>query len=174
MSLSTSLDDLLGPETQQHNIMPQQNQNPAQQPIDNNQFVDAILTELETMPDYGTDQNAARQQYSMSPDAHVPPPHLGNTAELLKAQETQLHNVINLSDNFSNSKKSFFIKYKLELIATSLFMVLMFILSLHQVNRLIFGFIPKLILENGQISILGILLKTVIATIIFAIVIFLV
>jgi hypothetical protein len=190
MSLSTSLDDLLGPETgsqqpqmggmtsnQQPNMsnMPMQQQ-PQQGGMDNNQFVDAILTELEGMPEYGQDQNAARQQYSMNPDAHVPPPQLGDTAGLLKAQDTKLGNVINLTDKFAdangNKTGSFINRYKTELIATGLFIVLMFVLSLHQVNRLIFGFMPKLLLENGQISMLGILLKTVIAGLIFGLVIF--
>jgi hypothetical protein len=189
MSLSTSLDDLLGPQgsmeqqpqinmAQQPQInMAQQPQiNMAQQPqMDNNQFVDAILTELEDMPNYGNDQNAARQQYAMNPDAHVPPPQLGDTANLLKSQETQLGTVVNLTDKFSNSSSksgSFFGRYKKELIATGIFMVLMFVLSLHQVNRIIFGFMPKLLLENGQISLLGILFKTVIATLIFVLAIF--
>lgn len=189
MSLSTSLDDLLGPDsgshqpqmdgmTSNHHMgnMPMQQQQPMTQSMDNNQFVDAILTELEGMPEYGQDQNAARQQYSMNPDAHVPPPQLGDTAGLLKAQDTRLGNVVNLTDKFTGSTSgksgSFVARYKTEFIATGLFIVLMFILSLHQVNRIIFGFMPKLLLENGQISVLGILLKTVTAGIIFGLVIF--
>lgn len=183
MSLSTSLDDLLGPtepQQQPHMNMMNNNQpqvNMAQQPMnpqmDNNQFVDAILTELESMPDYGNDQNAANQQYAMNPDAHVPPPQLGNTANLLKGQNTQLGNVVDLTDKFDNGKSGFFNKYKNELIATGSFLLLMFIFSLHQFNRLLFGFMPKMILENGQISIYGIIIKTMIATIIFGLVVFL-
>jgi hypothetical protein len=175
MSLSTSLDDLLGPEGGNKPSM--QSNAPIQQTLDNNQFVDAILTELEDMPDYGQDQNAARQQYSMNPDAHVPPPQLGDTSKLLKGEDTRLGSVIDLTDKFTDTKSrrndSFIVKYKKEMIATGLFMILMFILSLHQVNRIIFGFVPTLILENGQISILGILFKTVIGTLIFGLVIFL-
>ena len=179
MSLSTSLDDLLGPEQSaiQPLQMPPPQQphmlNKAQQPImNNNQFVDAILTELEDMPDYGKDINAASQQYAMNPDAHVPPPQLGDTSKLLKGVDTQLGSAVDLSNKYSGNG-SFFRRYKKELIATSMFLVLMFIMSLHQVNRLLFSFMPKLILENGQISITGILLKTVIATIIFGLVVFL-
>jgi hypothetical protein len=172
MSLSTSLDDLLGPQPG----MEQQQQNTQQTPqMDNNQFVDAILTELEDMPNYENNQNAARQQYAMNPDAHIPPPQLGNTENLLRSQESRDTSTINLTDKFSNdSSKGFLKKYKKELISCAIFMILMFILSLHQVNRIIFGFMPKLILENGQISIMGILLKTLIATLIFAVVIFLI
>lgn len=181
MSLSTSLDDLLGPEqgVPQPPQMPPPQQphmaNNAQQPMmDNNQFVDAILTELEGMPDYGKDANAASQQYAMNPDAHVPPPQLGDTSKLLKGENTQLGSVVDLSDKYSGNKSSNFLKrYKKELIATGMFLVLMFIMSLHQVNRLLFSFMPKLILENGQISVVGILLKAIIATILFALVIFL-
>lgn len=185
MSLSTSLDDLLGPTEPQQ--QPQMNMINNQPPVnmtqqhmnphmDNNQFVDAILTELESMPDYGRDQNAANQQYAMNPDAHVPPPHIGDTSNLLKAQNTQIGNVVDLTDKFANGGKSgsFFNRYKSELIATGTFLLLMFIFSLHQVNRLMFGFMPKLILENGQISIYGIIIKTMLATIIFGLVVFLV
>lgn len=183
MSLSTSLDDLLGPEqgvqqSQKTQITYQQPQvNTAQQPImDNNQFVDAILTELEGMPDYGKDTNAASQQYAMNHVAHIPPPQLGDTSSLLKGVDTQLGSVVDLSDKYSGNSKgkgSFLRRYKKEFISTAMFLVLMFIMSLHQVNRLLFSFMPKLILENGQISIIGILLKTVIATIIFGLVVFL-
>lgn len=45
--------------------------------------------------------------------------------------------------------------------------VLMFVLSLHQTNRLIFGFVPQLLLENGQISIYGMLLKALLASVLY-------
>ena len=84
------------------------------------------------------------------------------------------HNIVNLTDKFSNNKpKNFFAKHKKQLIASLTFLILMFIFSLHQVNRLLFSFMPKLLLENGQISITGIALKSLFTTILFALVIFL-
>jgi len=52
--------------------------------------------------------------------------------------------------------------------------VLMFILSLHQTNRVIFGFVPRLLLENGQISIYGMLLKAVLAAVLYYIILLLI
>ena len=183
MSYSTSLDDLLGPPegsqgpppTQQPPMMNQQHHAaPSTNNMDNNQFVDAILTELDSMPSYGNDINSAAQKYATDHNAHVPPPILGDTAGLLKAEDSHSPDLMS-GEMFKvgSSNSSWLKRNKYNLIYIAVFFTLMFVLSLHQVNRVIFGFMPKLILENGQISILGIALKTVIATIIFGLVVFL-
>jgi hypothetical protein len=45
--------------------------------------------------------------------------------------------------------------------------LIVLVLSLHQTNRLIFGFLPNLILENGELSIYAILLRSAIASVLF-------
>ena len=45
--------------------------------------------------------------------------------------------------------------------------VIVLVLSLYQTNRLIFGFLPHLILENGELSIYAILLRAAIAAVLF-------
>ena len=173
MSYSTSLDDLLGPtqETiqQSSSVEINQQQPNIQQPnnVDKNQFVDAILSELDNMPEYKQDINSAAQHNAMDPNAHIPPPMLTNTENLLKSEPSQPDNI----NKYINKKINlpFYIKYRKELLLYFIFTIIMFVFSLHQVNRIIFSFTPKLLMENGQISILGILLKTVIAFIVFAI-----
>jgi hypothetical protein len=46
--------------------------------------------------------------------------------------------------------------------------VICFILSLPEFNRFLFGFVPRLLLESGQISIGGVLLKAVLGMVLFA------
>lgn len=52
--------------------------------------------------------------------------------------------------------------------------VLMFLLSLHQTNRVIFGFVPQLLLENGQISVYGMLLKALLAAVLYYVILLLI
>lgn len=178
MSYSTSIDDLLQPENTsstdiQQNVNFQQQppmQQFSQQPVDNNQFVDAILSELDNIPD----SNAAAFNNTVD-QVHIPPPHLPETANLLRAEETQSLNLTNDSVSLNPSSTNSMIKrYQKHLIVIAVVFALTIIFNLNQVNRLIFGYLPKLILENGQISIYGILLKSVIITIIIGVLMFLV
>ena len=190
MSYSTSLDDLLGPDESNMqppqtlnnqpgmNIQPQSTLN--NQPVNNNQMVDAILTELDNIPEFssnGNNGNAAAVANMMDGNVHIPPPQLDNTANLLKAESVHKPSIDNVLNNAAFAKKSkqpFHKRYRKELILASIFMALMFIFSLHQVNRILFGFFPKLLLENGQISILGIALKTILTTVLFSLALFLI
>lgn len=177
MSYSTSIDDLLQPENTSSTDI-QQNVNFQQQPMqqfnqpamDNNQFVDAILSELDNIPD----SNSAAFNNTVD-QVHIPPPHLPETANLLRAEETQSINLTNDSVSLNPTSANSMIKrYQKHLIVIIAIFALSIIFNLHQVNRLIFGFLPKLILENGQISIYGILLKATVITIIIGVLMFLV
>ena len=53
----------------------------------------------------------------------------------------------------------------------ALVFVLSFIISLPEFNRFLFGFFPRLLLESGQVSIGGVMLKALVGMIIFSIVI---
>jgi hypothetical protein len=48
--------------------------------------------------------------------------------------------------------------------------VISFIISLPEFNRFLFSFFPKLLLESGQVSIGGVLLKSVVGMLLFAII----
>ena len=47
--------------------------------------------------------------------------------------------------------------------------VLCFIISLPEFNRFLFSFFPRLLLESGQVSIGGVLIKALVGMLIFAI-----
>lgn len=154
---------------QSHQLSDNQNT----QSLNDNQFVDAVLNEFEKSSDTSKNQNTEAQNYAIN-NVHVPPPYLPETKGLLKAEPTQIYNneTFNIQNNKSNSIIDFFIKYKYQFYSIIIFMVLFIISSLHHVNRLIFSFMPYLLLENGQISIMGILLKSLIATILYSIILF--
>lgn len=73
---------------------------------------------------------------------------------------------ITLSGDSIKDKVSKNIKYP------GLVFLICFILSLPEFNRFLFGFVPQLLLESGQISIGGVLLKAVLGMVLFAIIAF--
>lgn len=72
---------------------------------------------------------------------------------------------INLNSESLKDKIMKNIKYPL------LVFVLCFIISLPEFNRFLFGFFPRLLLESGQVSLGGVLLKSLIGMIIFSVVV---
>ena len=50
----------------------------------------------------------------------------------------------------------------------ALVFVICFLISLPEFNRFLFGFFPRLLLESGQVSIGGVMLKALIGMIVFA------
>jgi len=73
---------------------------------------------------------------------------------------------INLSGSSIKDKIMRNIKYP------GLVFVLCFIISLPEFNRFLFSFFPKLLLESGQVSIGGVLLKALVGMVLFAIIAF--
>jgi hypothetical protein len=53
----------------------------------------------------------------------------------------------------------------------ALVFVICFIVSLPEFNRFLFGFFPRLLLESGQVSLGGVMLKALIAMILFSIIV---
>lgn len=147
-----------------------------------NQLVEDILREFEEPAgsNYQQDISAAGMSYAMDP-VHIPPPKNPHAMQQLQAEETRVPSAIsssgtvNLSspDNShsqSSTANGIFGKFTWlfdtlkPLIAV---FIIVFLLSLHQVNRYIFTLFPHLLLENGQLSVYGILLRALIATVLF-------
>jgi hypothetical protein len=150
----------------------------AQQPP--NQLVEDILREFEEPPggNYQQDISAAGMSYAMDP-VHIPPPKNPHAVQQLQAEETRIPSAVtsgtvNLSSDGSNHSSSSSIGTfgKFTWLVDALkpllaVFVIVFLLSLHQVNRYIFTMFPQLLLENGQLSVYGILLRAMIATVLF-------
>ena len=71
---------------------------------------------------------------------------------------------INLNSESIKDKFMRNIKYPL------LVFIISFIISLPEFNRFLFGFFPRLLLESGQVSIGGVLLKSFVAMLLFTII----
>lgn len=157
--------------SQQMSQMPQQTQS---------NLVDELLTELEAQPDYQQDTNVAQSQYAMDP-VNVPQTLEERNKHMLQSENT--HSVtsnsnsiqegmideaymfgnVNKMENKSSMMDTIITEGKPVLIVFLLFVIL----SLHQVNRIIFSFVPQLLLDNGQLSLYAILLKALLASILY-------
>ena len=167
------------PPTQQPDMMPQQDMTQTQ-----NNLVDELLTELEAQPEYQQDMNIAQTQYAMD-QVNVPQSLNERVKQQLQPETTQSVSVNDNSSivnnetqnmdsaymfnnvNLINNKGDWIDNLLNELKPVIVVFILFLILSLHQVNRIIFSFVPKLLLENGQLSLYAILLKSLIAAIIY-------
>jgi hypothetical protein len=144
------------------------------------QLVEDILKEMGDSPGAEQMSNINNQafHYTMDssqvpPNKYVPPnpiPEMNETNYTQKMMMDQQPNNllaqigINLNGESVKEKITKNMKYPL------LVFVLCFIISLPEFNRFLFGFFPKLLLESGQISIGGIILKSFIGMMVFIIV----
>jgi hypothetical protein len=151
-------------------------QNFAQSPSN---LVDELLTELEAQPEFQQDTNVAQSQYAMDP-VNVPQTLEQRNKQMLQSENTQsvTSNANGIQEGMMDEAYMFNNVNKIQ--STSLLdtiitegkpvaivFVLFIILSLHQVNRIIFSFVPQLLLDNGQLSLYAIILKSVLACIIY-------
>ena len=143
------------------------------------QLVEDILREMGDSPGMEQQSNINSQAYQYATDqSQVPaykytepaapePAYNTNNRVYGQQQDGFLGQMgISLSGDSIKDKAMRNIKYP------GLVFVICFILSLPEFNRFLFGFVPQLLLESGQISIGGVLLKAVIGMLIFAIVAF--
>lgn len=143
-------------------------------------LVDELLTELEAQPDYQQDTNIAQSQYAMDP-VNVPQTLEERNTQMLKSENTQsvTSNVNGIQEPMTDDAYMFGginqMPAKRSIVDTIItegkpllvVFLLFVILSLHQVNRIIFSFVPQLLLDNGQLSLYAILLKGVLACVIY-------
>lgn len=148
-------------------------------PHSDSQLVEDILKEMGESP--GSEQqsniNSQAFQYAMDSSqvpaykytepSHSSPPY-DNYAEKMMHQQSNngiLSQIgINLSGASLKDKIMKNIKYP------GLVFVICFIISLPEFNRFLFSFFPRLLLESGQVSIGGVLLKALVGMIFFAII----
>jgi hypothetical protein len=144
------------------------------------QLVEDILKEMGDSPGAEQMSNINNQafHYTMDssqvpPTKYIPPNPIPEMNEINYTQkmmmEQQPNNLlakigINLNGESIKEKITKNMKYPF------LVFVLCFIISLPEFNRFLFGFFPKLLLESGQISIGGIILKSFIGMLVFVIV----
>jgi hypothetical protein len=145
------------------------------------QLVEDILKEMGESPGMEQQKNINSQAYQYSMDNSQVPAYKSNMqqdnngfyddrsySEKMMHQQQQANNGflgqigINLSGSSIKDKIMKNIKYP------GLVFVISFIISLPEFNRFLFSFFPKLLLESGQVSIGGVLLKSIVGMLLFA------
>lgn len=175
-----------------YNPNPENIPNSLQQPAmqNNSQLVDDILKEMSSSGTYNQepepDLNVGNINYAMD-GVNIPQTNtqMNNNGQLLS--ENTVPDSVNNTNNTNNiinngvNTDDFFADLKLndsqdisavdnilkQIKPVVLVFVIVVILSLHQVNRVIFSFVPQLIIENGQLSIYGILFRGLLASILY-------
>jgi hypothetical protein len=148
------------------------------------QLVEDILKEMGDSP--GSEQqsniNSQALQYAMDsaqvpPTKYIPPQQdqqmidYNNYSQKMMIEQQQQNAGIlgqlgfNLGGETLKEKIMKNIKYP------ALVFVICFLISLPEFNRFLFGFFPRLLLESGQVSIGGVMLKALVGMIVFAIVV---
>jgi hypothetical protein len=144
------------------------------------QLVEDILCEMGNSPgmeqqtninsqayQYATDSSQVPQYKYMEPEQNIQTSYSdkmiqqqsGNTNNGFLGQMGINLNSGNIKDKIINN-----IKYP------ALVFVISFIISLPEFNRFLFGFFPKLLLESGQVSVGGVILKAIVGMIVFALI----
>ena len=158
------------------NIPPMDNSHQSNQT--SSQLVDDILNEMErsTVPGDRNmmDMNVGNINYTMDASAHVPPQRNPNAmnqilsgGEQTKSPSMMAFSNINLDTHNLDIAEPMSKKIIKEVKPVAIVFIVVFLLSLHQFNRLLFGFFPSLILENGELSLYAILLRAFIASVVF-------
>jgi len=160
--------------------MPQMGQQmPQQMPQNENQLVDDILKEIGDAP--GQDPSNISTEtlnYVMDP-SQIPPEKLpGNFLQpdndlLDEPQPNQVvpePNGSGLLKALNVDSTSTVGRVVSTVVGPLIVLIICFILSLPQFNRLLFGFLPGLLLESGQVGVYGVLLKAVVGMVVYGVV----
>ena len=156
-----------------------QNNNQYNGQSSDSQLVEDILKEMGESPGLEQQSNINSQAYQYAMDNSQVPIYKSsqsqnryddsNYTEKMMHQQQQINsgllNQIGISLNGASIKDKIMknIKYP------GLVFVISFIISLPEFNRFLFSFFPKLLLESGQVSIGGVLLKSIVGMFIFII-----
>jgi hypothetical protein len=146
-------------------------------------LVEDILREMGESPGASSQSNISSSAFNYITDNAQIPPHKysnpnttqhldmidknNNTASVSEGfNPSGLMNQISFSLSGSNIKQKITHNFKYPILV----FIICLLLGLPEFNRFLFSFFPKLLLESGQVSILGVLLRALIGMIIFVIV----
>lgn len=142
------------------------------------QFVDDFLKEMEVPPHQESNINTEMMGYSTD-QSQIPPERMNqnflnasNNHKETNEQHTENKNLPSYENLIGgNSSTETKLKWIINLIKLPLSVfIITFILSLPHFNRFVFNLLPNLLLESGQVSIYGVLLKSIIALVLYVIV----
>ena len=177
MSLSTPLNMLRRNDQQPEMDM-------TTQPVhSDSQLVEDILKEMGESPSLEQQSNINSQalQYTMDssqvPPTKYTPPQQNQQQMDYNNYSQKLYEQQNLGNSgflgqlgFSLNGESLKDKLVKNIKYPILVFVICFLISLPEFNRFLFGFFPRLLLESGQVSIGGVMLKALVSMILFSII----
>jgi hypothetical protein len=150
------------------------------------QLVEDILKEMGESP--GAEQqsniNSQALQYAMDSSQVPPNKYIPPNQSQLEQQQNQMMDYNNYSQKMMMDQQNSGIlgqlgfnlggetlkeKIMKNIKYPALVFVICFLISLPEFNRFLFGFFPRLLLESGQVSIGGVMLKSLVGMLIFAI-----
>lgn len=146
------------------------------------QLVEDILKEMGESPGIEQQSNINSQalQYAMDssqvpPNKYIPPQQnelsqmldYNNYSQKLMMEQQEKHSGILGQLGFSLNGETLKDKLMKNIKYPCLVFVICFLISLPEFNRFIFGFFPKLLLESGQVSIGGVMLKAFVGMLLF-------
>jgi hypothetical protein len=141
---------------------------PQQIPQDNNQLVDDILADMGEPPMMNPSNIDNAMMNRAMDRSQIPPEKQYDMDEDYNYNQDKLHNensmlldVVGVSESSTIGRAYNTVKYPI------LVFVVCFIVSLPQLNRLLFSMIPTLLLESGQVSLQGVALKSFIGMVLF-------
>ena len=147
------------------------------------QLVEDILKEMGDSPGMEQQSNINSQalQYTMD-SSQIPAYKQNDNNEVLQPinqynnysekmiNEQQLNSGIFSTMGINLNSESIKDKFMRNIKYPLLVFIISFIISLPEFNRFLFGFFPRLLLESGQVSIGGVLLKSFVAMLLFTII----
>jgi len=141
---------------------------PQQIPQDNNQLVDDILADMGEPPMMNPSNIDNAMMNRAMDRSQIPPEKQYDMEEDYNYNQEKQHNdnsmlldVVGVSESSTIGRAYNTVKYPI------LVFVVCFIVSLPQLNRLLFSMIPTLLLESGQVSLQGVALKSFIGMVLF-------
>ena len=145
------------------------------------QLVEDILKEMGDSPGAEQQSNINSQAFQYTMDSAQVPPTKYMPPQ--RPQEIQHPDYINYTQKmmFDNSNTSLLDSIGINLSGSSLkekfmsnikypilVLVVCFLISLPEFNRVLFGFFPRLLLESGQVAIGGVCLKAIVGMVLFS------
>lgn len=161
--MSTPLSELSMPQEQHPDLN-------AQQQFDVNQMIDDVSNQLnnQTQDQNGPDMNASAMQYQM--DQSQIPQQEFHEPQQMSEQEYQMmaQNPYAMMGMPEPEPELSLTEKVVKEVKLPLFVIaLVMVLSLPQFNRLLTGFVPKFLAENGEMTMVGLLSKAVLAGVLF-------
>ena len=155
------------PPQMQQPMPPQMPEQSPQQIVNEDDLVNDILNDIDTVDNAKDNINFGTSDYIMS-DSQIPSETLNDNFLYPNNDTEQINSMKGGNDEPIVKTGNKYIDLAIKYLKDPIIIIILFVLlSLPQVNKMLFHLVPKLLNENGTISFYGILLKGVLCAILF-------